>query len=85
MVTLKTDVTLQDSLYEQITTIAQEMQISQDELVGLAIVEYVQKHQHSTLRANLIRALQEDIANPEYQAELRAWDSVAGDGIDAEG
>jgi predicted transcriptional regulator len=85
MVTLKTDVALQDSLYEKITAIAQEMKISQDELVGLAIAEYVQKHQQSTLRAKLIQALQEDVANLEYQAELRAWDSVAGDGIDAEG
>jgi len=44
MATLKADVTLQDSLCEQIAAIAHEMQISQNELVRLAIVEYVQNH-----------------------------------------
>ena len=29
----------------------------------------------------MITALQEDANNPEYQAEIAIWDSVAGDGI----
>jgi len=50
MATLKADVTLQDSMCEQIAAIAQEMQISQNELVGLAIAEYVQKHHYQKLQ-----------------------------------
>jgi hypothetical protein len=37
------------------------------------------------LAAELIAALQQDVQNPDYQAEIAAWDNVTGDGIDAEG
>jgi len=50
MATLKADVTLQDSMCEQIAAIAQEMQISQNELLALAIAEYVQKHHYQKLQ-----------------------------------
>ncbi|MBD1859643.1 MULTISPECIES: type II toxin-antitoxin system MazE family antitoxin [Leptolyngbya] len=30
----------------------------------------------------IIRALQTDTQDPDYQAEMTLWDSVAGDGID---
>jgi hypothetical protein len=35
------------------------------------------------LKQQLITALQEDISDPNYQAEVADWDSVAGDGLDA--
>ncbi len=50
MATLKADVTLQDSMCEQIATLAHEMQISQNELLALAIAEYVQKHHYQKLQ-----------------------------------
>ena len=37
------------------------------------------------LEAELILALKNDAEDPDYQAEVAAWDSLAGDGIDAEG
>ncbi len=42
-------------------------------------------HRRAVLRDEMIAALQEDAENLEYQAEIAAWDCVAGDGIDAEG
>jgi hypothetical protein len=33
----------------------------------------------------IIHALQDDINNPTYRTEIDMWDSVAGDGLDAEG
>ena len=36
-------------------------------------------------RAELIAALKQDAGDPEYSAEIQAWDCVAGDGLDAEG
>lgn len=36
------------------------------------------------LESELIRALQEDLEDPDYQQEIKEWDMVAGDGIDAE-
>jgi Arc/MetJ-type ribon-helix-helix transcriptional regulator len=37
------------------------------------------------LEAELIAALQQDLADAEYQNEIAEWDSLAGDGIDATG
>ncbi|NJO94111.1 MAG: CopG family transcriptional regulator [Hydrococcus sp. RM1_1_31] len=37
------------------------------------------------LTTELIAALQMDAKDTDYQAEIIAWDSVVGDGIDAEG
>jgi Arc/MetJ-type ribon-helix-helix transcriptional regulator len=36
-------------------------------------------------RTELIAALKQDSEDPEYLAEIQAWDCVAGDGLDAEG
>jgi hypothetical protein len=44
MTTFKAEVTLQDSMCQQVATLANEMQISQNELLALAIAEYVQKY-----------------------------------------
>ena len=41
--------------------------------------------QEELLRLQTITALQEDASDPEYLAELKAWDTVAGDGFNAEG
>jgi glycerol-3-phosphate responsive antiterminator len=49
------------------------------------INQLLNQHRQATLKADLIQALQKDAENSDYQAELQAWDSVAGDGIDAEG
>jgi metal-responsive CopG/Arc/MetJ family transcriptional regulator len=37
------------------------------------------------LRQQMIAALQEDLADPDHQAEIAAWDVVIGDGLNAEG
>jgi hypothetical protein len=39
---------------------------------------------HRQLEASMIAALKQDAEDQVYQAEIRAWDSVVGDGIDAE-
>ena len=43
------------------------------------------KHRRRVLEAEIIAALKEDAEDPSYQSEIAAWDSVVGDGIDAEG
>lgn len=45
----------------------------------------VQQHRQAVLKQQMIEALQADGENADYQAEIKAWDSVVGDGIDAEG
>jgi hypothetical protein len=49
------------------------------------INQLLNQHRQAILKADIIRALQEDAENPNYQAELLSWDTVAGDGINAEG
>lgn len=41
------------------------------------------ERRRSFLEAELIAALQRDAEDPDYQAEIEAWDSVVGDGVDA--
>ncbi|PSF38752.1 CopG family transcriptional regulator [Aphanothece hegewaldii CCALA 016] len=36
------------------------------------------------LESEIIAALQEDLEDPNYQQEIKEWDIVVGDGIDAE-
>jgi hypothetical protein len=43
----------------------------------------VTQERRKILTDEIIAALQEDIQDPEYQAEVAQWDRLAGDGIDA--
>ena len=43
----------------------------------------LRQHQTESLKQDTIRALQEDLDDPNYQAELQDWDIVTGDGLDA--
>jgi hypothetical protein len=42
------------------------------------------KYRRWSIQQEIIRALQEDCNNPEYQAEIALWDCTVGDGLDAE-
>jgi len=42
------------------------------------------KYRRWSIQQEMIRALQEDCNNPEYQAEIALWDCTVGDGLDAE-
>jgi hypothetical protein len=65
MATLKADVPLQDAMCEQIATLAQEMQISQDELLALAIAEYLQKHHAQKLQQSWNEAYSDGLDEDE--------------------
>ena len=41
------------------------------------------EHRRQTIERQTIAALQADLADPLYQADLVDWDAVVGDGIDA--
>jgi Arc/MetJ-type ribon-helix-helix transcriptional regulator len=47
------------------------------------INDLLAEHRRRILEAQMITALQQDAKDPEYQAAISAWDSVAGDGINA--
>lgn len=46
MTTIKTEISIQDSLYEQAGHLATEMQISQSELFALAVEDYLRRRQN---------------------------------------
>jgi Arc/MetJ-type ribon-helix-helix transcriptional regulator len=41
------------------------------------------RERQRTLKEDIITALQEDLQDPEYLAEIAEWDKLAVDGIDA--
>jgi Arc/MetJ-type ribon-helix-helix transcriptional regulator len=41
------------------------------------------EHRRQILEAEMIAALKQDAEDPEYQAEIAAWDRVVWDGINA--
>jgi len=43
----------------------------------------IAQERRKILESEIIAALQADSQDPEYQAEIAAWDRLAGDGIDA--
>jgi hypothetical protein len=43
----------------------------------------ITQERRKILAQQTIAALQADIQDPEYQAEIAEWDRLAGDGIDA--
>jgi Arc/MetJ-type ribon-helix-helix transcriptional regulator len=43
----------------------------------------LRERRSKVLTEQIVAALQEDSAAPEYQAEIQAWDTVVGDGLDA--
>jgi Arc/MetJ-type ribon-helix-helix transcriptional regulator len=40
------------------------------------------KHRRAVLEAQMIAGLKADAEDPEYKAEVAAWDCVVGDGIE---
>lgn len=40
------------------------------------------KQHRQQMEAQLIKALEEEASDPEYQAEIALWDSTVGDGLD---
>jgi len=70
-------------------TLDQELVDFLDEVAGDSRSRYLNtilgQHRQQILEAELIAALKADAENLDYQQEIRLWDEVAGDGIDAEG
>lgn len=46
------------------------------------INDVLRKHHETERQAQMIRGLQEDANDPEYQAEIAEWDVTITDGLD---
>ncbi len=70
MAHVKTAVSLQKDLFEQVETLASEMKISRSRLFVLALEEFLQRHQSQQLLEQ-INAAYDDAPDPSEQALRR--------------
>ncbi len=59
MAHIKTAISLQESLFEQVDTLAHEMKVSRSRLFVLALEEYVRRHQNRQLLERINQAYRE--------------------------
>ncbi|MBD2180991.1 hypothetical protein H6S82_22155 [Planktothrix sp. FACHB-1355] len=61
MATIKTDILIQDSLYKEADALANEMQISQNDLFALAIEDYLRRYRARKLLQSINEAYADDL------------------------
>ncbi|AFY33213.1 hypothetical protein [Calothrix sp. PCC 7507] len=71
---LKVTITLED---DNLRFVDQYAQGNRSAYINKLLAE----RRRQILQAEMIAALKQDAEDPEYQAEIAAWDSVVGDGI----
>ena len=67
MASIKTAISLQQSLFEQVDALARELQVSRSRLFALAIEEFIQRHKSQGL-LEAINAAYDDLPDSEEQA-----------------
>jgi len=65
--TVKTAISIQESLFEQVNALAHELEISRSRLFVLAVEEFIQRYQNRKL-FQAINAAYDDLPDPEEQA-----------------
>lgn len=60
MATIKTAISLQDSLFKQVEDLARDMNVCRSQLVTLALEEFVRRHQNQQLLESINRAYESD-------------------------
>jgi metal-responsive CopG/Arc/MetJ family transcriptional regulator len=70
MANVKTAISLQESIFEQVETMAKEMGVSRSRLFTLALEEYFRRHQNRNLLEKINRAYQ-DSPHPDEKKRLR--------------
>jgi len=70
MAHIKTAVSLQEDLFEQVETLASEMKISRSRLFALALEEFLRRHQNQQLLEQ-INAAYDEAPDPSEQALQR--------------
>ena len=70
MASIKTAISLQGSLLEQVDALARELDVSRSRLFALAAEEFIQRHKNQEL-LEAINAAYDDFPDPEEQAALR--------------
>ncbi len=69
MATVKTAISLQESLFEQAEALAAKMKISRSRLIAMALEEFISRHQNRLLLEK-INAAYEGISEPEISTSI---------------
>jgi metal-responsive CopG/Arc/MetJ family transcriptional regulator len=67
MANIKTAISLQESLFEQIDTLAQEMNVPRSRLFVLALEDYLHRHRSQRLLARINEAYEEPLDAAEQK------------------
>ena len=67
MASVKTAISIQESLFEQVNALARELQISRSRLFALAVKEFVQRYENRELLV-AVNVACDDLPDPEEQA-----------------
>ncbi len=65
MAKINADILIQDSFYEQISALVEEMQISESELFTIAIEEYLQRDRNRKLLQSINKAYEDGLDGSE--------------------
>ncbi len=68
MSTIKTAISIQETLFEQVEKLARQLNISRSALVGIAVEEYLERHQNQKLLEKLNQAY---ATEPDYADQQR--------------
>ncbi|MBV7334347.1 hypothetical protein KFU94_40155 [Chloroflexi bacterium TSY] len=68
--TVKTAISLEDSLFEKVEALMKELQISRSRLFALAVQEFIERHENRRLLAAL-NAAYDDFPDEEERATLQ--------------
>lgn len=71
MANIKTAISLQKSLFEQVEALARDMKVSRSRLFALALEDYIRRHQNQQLLEKINQAYQ-DVPDPTEQKRVRA-------------
>lgn len=71
MATIKTAISLQEALFEQVDDLARELHVSRSQVVALALEEFVQRHQNRQLLEAINQAF-EAMPDPDDLARTPA-------------
>ena len=71
MANIKTAISIEKPLFEEVDALAQELEVSRSHLFGLAAREFVQRHKSQKL-LDAINAAYDDVPDPDEQKIGRA-------------
>lgn len=71
MANIKTAISIQPTLFEQVDALARELRVSRSRVFTLAVEEFIQRHDNQKLLEDINAAYDDDSSDPEEQTVLQ--------------